>query len=168
MKQIILILFTLSLFSFNNRDVASSHSLFKIERSKDANQIFYNLNTINNNKLNPENPINIYWIRKTEGGKIKPLTWIQKHYAYGVDYTYASENFAKFHFVSSNKRDFILKRDKTGDFKVFTQLNNKEVEVNRIFIQIDGGTFWFPNISHVELHTKDPLTHKNIVEIIVP
>lgn len=154
--------------SFINETQNDSYHLFKIERSKDANEIFYDINLEKTGTLSITEPIYPYWRRQTEGGAIKPLTWIQQHYAYGLEYIYSSENYAKFHFVSYKKRDFVLKKDSSGDFKVFTQLNNKEVEVNRIFIQIDGGTFWFPKISKVELHTNDPVTNKNIVEIIKP
>jgi len=34
--------------------------------------------------------------------------------------------------------------------KFFTQINNKNIEVNRIFIQIYGGAFWFSKTSRVE------------------
>lgn len=163
----LLVLLT-SFITVNNKDVETKAHLFKIERSKDANEIFYDINLEKTGTLSITEPIYPYWRRQTEGGVIKPLTWIQQHYAYGLEYVYSSENYTKFHFVSYKKRDFVLKKDSSGDFKVFTQLNNKEVEVNRIFIQIDGGTFWFPKISKVELHTNDPVTNKNIVEIIKP
>lgn len=156
------------LFAFSYKSESSKKPLFKIERSKDANQILYDVCTVANNKLDVENPIFPYWIRKTEGNKIKPLTWIQEHYAYGLEFTYSSEQMAHFHFVSYNKRNFTLKKDKQGDFKVYTKLNNKEVIVNRIFIQIDGGTFWVPKISKVELHTIEPNSGKELLEIIHP
>lgn len=164
---IYILLFPL-LFSFSDKTGDAKKSLFKIERSKDANQILYDVHTISKNQLNKNNPISIYWIKKTEGNKIKPLTWIQQHYAYGLDFTYTSEKMAQFHFVSYNKRSFTLKQNEKECFKVYTQLNGKEVIVNRIFIQIDGGTFWFPKISKVELHAQDPTTNKKLIEIINP
>lgn len=166
-KWVYILLFPF-LFSFSDKTEGSKKSLFKIERSKDANQIFYDVLTNSKNHLYKDNPINIYWIKKTEGNKIKPLTWIQQHYAYGLDFTYTSEKIAQFHFVSYDKRNFTLKQDKKDCFKVFTELNGKEVIVNRIFIQIDGGTFWFPKISKVELHVQDPTTNKKLIEIINP
>lgn len=172
MKKISIILISsLFLFSFSpkgNKDNVNSHLLFKIERSKDANEIFYELRTLPSNDLDKENPINIYWRRNTEGGITKPLTWVQQHYAYGLEFTSSTSEMAKFHFVSYDKKNFTLKKDEEGDFKVFTVKDKKEVIVNRIFIQIDGGTFWFPTISRVELHTTDPLTNTDEVEIIHP
>lgn len=163
-----LLLLLTSFVTVNVENIENQPHLFKIERSKDANEIFYDIHFEKSGKLSVVEPISPYWRRQTEGGIIKPLTWVQQHYAYGLEYLYSSENYAKFRFVSYKKRDFVLKKDTNGNFKVFTLLDKKEVEVNRIFIQIDGGTFWFPKISRVELHTKDPETKKNIVEIIKP
>ena len=159
--------FLLSFTPIDKINAKSDASLFKIERSKDENQIIYDLNKNNKNELRKENPISIYWIRKTEGGKVKPLTWIQQTYAYGLKYTKVSEDEAIFHFVSYNKRKFILKKD-DDEFKVFTTFNDKNYVVNRIFIQIDGGSFWFPKISQVKVETTDPNSNKNLTSIIHP
>ncbi|PKP47920.1 MAG: DUF4833 domain-containing protein [Bacteroidetes bacterium HGW-Bacteroidetes-12] len=165
----LLLVFSISFYSFkNSASKSDGSSLFKIERSKDGNQIFYNAHTVSENKLDIENPITIFWIRKTEGGAIKPLTWIQQRYAYGLHYTKISETSAQFHFVSYDKRSFTLKKDKKDCFRVFTNLNNNEVLVEKIFIQIDGGSFWIPKISHVKLYTKEQATGKEMIEIIKP
>lgn len=142
--------------------------LFKIQRSKDKNQIFYDLKQTKNGLLDKEEPITIYWIRTSEPDKKDPLTWIQQRYAYGLTYLEKNEHQARFQFVSYSKKELLLKKNKAGEFKVFTEYKNKWVELNRIFIQIDGGTFWFPKISRVELHAKDPVTNKDIVDIINP
>lgn len=143
-----------------------SYNLFKIERSKDANEIFYDVNLDSKNNIDSGNPISIYWIKQTENGKKEPLTLIQKNYAYGIEYLSRSETQAEFQFVSYNKRQFQIKKNNNGEFKVYTQSNNKTVIVNRIFIQIDGGTFWFPKISRVELHSQDIQTNEKSIEII--
>lgn len=145
-----------------------SYHLFKIERSKDANEIFYDVNLDSKSNLDLNNPISIYWIKQTENGKIEPLTWIQKNYAYGIEYLSKDKTQAEFQFVSYNKRQFKIKKDKNNLFQVYTISNNKQVIVNRIFIQIDGGTFWFPEISRVELHAQDIHTNAKHIEIINP
>ena len=42
----------------------SPYSLFKIERSRDADEISYDINLGPNGDLNKNNPIHIYWIKK--------------------------------------------------------------------------------------------------------
>lgn len=150
-----------------NSSAINSH-LFKIGRSKDANEIFYDINVTQSGKLNIENPVQVYWIKYADKGQKESLTWIQDNYAYGLKFLKATESEAKFQFVSYDKRTFLVQKDQDGVFKVFTLSKKKLVAVNRIFIQIDGGTFWFPKISKVELHATDAATGEEKVEIIIP
>ncbi len=144
------------------------HSLFKIERSKDNNQIFYDVNVDNAGILNDEKPISVYWRRNTEGGTIKPLTWIQQKFAYGLKFINVNDEYATFKFVSYDKMFFTLKKKKDDQFEVYTKYNGKLLKMNRIFIQLDGGTFWVPNITAVEIYAQDMKTGKNVIEIIKP
>lgn len=167
-RFIIITILSALLLSFSYKSATQNTKLFKIERSRDANQIFYEVQTILGNKLNTENPINIYWLRKTEGNKIKPLTWIQQKFAYGLSYTFVSDSLAKFHFVSYDKKDFYLMKDNHDNFRVFTKLNNQFVIVDRIYIHLTGGTFWVPKIPKIELHATVPKSKEKIVEIVKP
>jgi hypothetical protein len=51
---------------------------------------------------------------------------------------------------------------------VFKVLGAKEIIVTKIFVQIDGGTFWFPKVTYVELHYLKSGSQENMVEIINP
>ena len=144
--------------------------LFIINRSRDANEIWYSINSDQNGQINDEKPIQAFWVKKEKNDRIEPLTWIQKKYAYGVKVLGADLKNVdkwKFQFVSYSKRSFILKK-KDGQYKVFTTSNGKEIEVTRIFVQIDGGSFWVPTISYVKLIGVCPQTHKVVTEIITP
>jgi hypothetical protein len=142
--------------------------LFKIGRSKDANEIYYEVKTNYNGSLNLKEPIKIYWVKYTENGKIEPLTKIQQHFAYGLKFLEVTPEKAGFQFVSYSKRTLQLRKNASGSFAVFTEVDGKEVELERVFIQIDGGTFWFPKITRVEVHTKNPQAGDLLVEIIHP
>lgn len=145
-----------------------AQALFKIARSKDVNEIFYAARVTDKHQLDVSNPVDVYWIKYSNGNIRESLTWIQRKYAYGLKFLSAKESEVVFQFVSYNKRDFTLKKDLTGVFKVFTTSQGKEVQVERIFIQIDGGTFWLPKISRVELHAKDAKTGNSLLETINP
>jgi len=170
-KIILGVLICLILFAFSKADIGDSNtltSLFKIERSKDNNQIFYDVNLNSSGEFDSENPINIYWIRNTEGGKIKPLTWIQRKYAYGLKFLKINDEYATFRFVSSKQMYFTLKKDAKNHFEVYTKYNDQILNVNRLFIQIEGGTFWFPNIKAVEVYATNVKTGEEVIEIITP
>ncbi len=172
LKLILVIFISTLLFAFTSIEVEDSldplNSLFKIERSKDNNQIFYDVNLDNSGELNNENPISVYWRRNTEGGIIKPLTWIQKKYAYGLKFVNVKDEQATFRFVSYKKMFFKLLRKEDNQFEVYTNYNDKLLKMDRIFIQLDGGTFWFPNITAIEIYAKDMKTGEDVIEIITP
>lgn len=166
---IFLLVLSFLLYAFNGKnDDHRTAKLFKIERNMDKNEICYDVNSDAKNKLIKENPISVYWVKHTEGGQKEPLTWVQRNFAYGLTIINSTEEEALFQFVSYNKRTFSLKRNKGGVFKVYTTLNNTHVEVKRIYVQIDGGSFWFPKIRQVELHTQDILTGQLKTEIVRP
>jgi len=83
--------------------------LFKIERSRDSDEIWYTLNLNQNGSLNQDMPVKAFWVRKTE---------------------------------------------------------NKEIEVERIFVEFDGGSFLAPSISEVKLTGIDLKKGGEISEII--
>ncbi|MGB0887162.1 MAG: DUF4833 domain-containing protein [Vicingaceae bacterium] len=171
LKLIVATLGCLFLFAFSEIEFGDANpltSLFKIERSKDNNQIFYDVNLNSTGNFDLENPINIYWIRNTEGGKIKPLTWIQQKYAYGLKFLNVNDEYATFRFVSSKEMYFTLKKSSKNHFEVYSKYNNQLLNIHRIFIQLDGGTFWFPNITAVKVFATNVKTGKAVIETITP
>lgn len=123
---------------------------FIIERSKDANQIIYSIQTDEAGYLK-DNPISIYWLKNTENGKISSLTWIQQKYAYGLHFLSKTKEKATFHFVSYDKQIFTIKKAGDNTFYVFTQMQKDEFVLNKIYIHLIGGSFWFPKIPKIEL-----------------
>ena len=159
-----LLLFVLNSILFAN----DSNPLFIIERSRDLDQILYQVSLDNEGKLDAKNPISVHWLRRTNNDIIEPLTWVQERFSYGLEYLIQEPNRVVFQFEGYNKRSFELKKNLDGNFKVYTLSKGKEVEVLRIFIQIDGGTFWIPTIPRVELHSRDPKINLAQIEIVKP
>jgi hypothetical protein len=143
-------------------------TLFRIARSIDANEVHYLVNIGRDQKLDSESPMTAFWVKKSSGNNIEQLTWVQKRYSYGLKFLFVSDQRAVFQFVSYSKRNFELKKNKNGKFAVFTKSGAEDVEVERIFVQIDGGTFWVPKISRVELHAISQSSHKAVVEVVIP
>ena len=144
--------------------------LFKIGRNRDANEILYDINLNQSGEPDISDPIKIYWIKRTRDNRIDPLTWIQNKYAYGIKVISVSnnENEIDFQFVSYDKRTFTLKKTDKNNYKVFTVLGLKEIEITRIFVHIEGGSFWLPSVSSVELHGIESKSGETILENIIP
>lgn len=142
--------------------------LFHIERSRDANVIRYELNFDEHHQLSTDKPVKAYWVKYAADGCMRPLTWVQRKYAYGLNFEYVSSDSVVFTFVSYKKRTFELVRDVNGLMQAYTVCKGERVKVEKIFVQIDGGSFWLPEISKVELHGIDPKTQVAKVEVIRP
>lgn len=161
---LILLLYPVRIITAN---IPQTHALFKIERSKDSNEIHYAIHA-SANMLDKREPVSVFWLKRQSGMAIEPLTWIQKKYAYGLKFISVSKTNATFQFVSYNKRNFEVQLDRDGRYKVFTLINQSRAIVDRIYIQMDGGTFWFPIISRVSLYAHDANTGAYLVETIIP
>jgi hypothetical protein len=70
----------------------SHYNLFYIQRSGNTNTIVYDANFVDKNKINVTKPVDIYWIRYTNGGAKEGLTFIQRNLAYGLTLKYLGEN----------------------------------------------------------------------------
>lgn len=145
--------------------------LFYVQRTINSNTIVYTLNTNKNGELDEKEPIKAYWIKYAQGGKIDPLTYIQRNYAYGIKSKLVDKDKKsfQFEFVSYSKRQFFLmKSNIDNQYHAFGYVNNKMTILNNIMVRIEGGTFWVPNVKSVEVNAKDPSTSKIITEIIKP
>ncbi|MBS3912976.1 MAG: DUF4833 domain-containing protein [Bacteroidetes bacterium] len=149
------------------KKIDNSPVLFKVTRSKDKNQITYSVNQDVAGNLQIANPIDIYWIKYENGPKREPLTWIQEKYAYGLTFSKKEKDIAKFKFVSYSKRELTLKKINTSEFKILCQINGTIAELNKVYVKINGGTFWVPKVEYVELNglrfsDKAPVSEKII------
>ncbi len=63
---------------------------------------------------------------KTENGNTKPLTRIQKKYAYGLKFKNVSDEKADFEFVSFFDRSFLIRKTDDNVYKVFTYKHHKK------------------------------------------
>lgn len=145
--------------------------LFYVQRTINANTIVYELNTNKDGDINESEPIKAYWIKYAQGGKIDPLTFIQRKYAYGVKAKLIDKEKKtfSFEFVSYNKRQFYLSKSSVDNkYRVYGFVNNKLSVLNNICVKIEGGTFWLPNVKSVEVKAKDPNTLAENIEIIKP
>jgi Domain of unknown function (DUF4833) len=143
--------------------VPDSKQLFYLQRTSNTNTIVYELN-LQNGTIDKENPVKEYWIRYQEKGQREDLNYIQRKFAYGIKSKKIAENQYELSFVSYKKYKMILKLAPDNKFYVYTNINQKAVILNRIFIKINGGSFWSPNVEYVEISGTDPNTRSVVKE----
>ena len=170
----ILTLFLVSCFflSFNSADERVSfpgeYTLFKIDRSRDPDLVIYDVNLNDQGMLDQSMPITVYWQKKSKSGQKESLTGIQKKFGYGLKFHTVSEHMADFQFVSYFNRMFELRKSKVGQYRVFTLSEGKRVEVTSMYIHFGDDSFWFPDVSRVELYGLAEVGRDPVKEIIIP
>lgn len=143
----------------------AGNMLFYLQRDPTINTVVYTLNLDAKGNLNRSNPIHPYWIRYTENNLIKELNYIHRTFAYGVDTKEISKDKYEVRFVSYKKLVFLLQRSDKG-YYVSVNVNNKTIKLSRIYVRIQGGSFWFPNVRYADLQGTDLATGKAVSERI--
>lgn len=101
--------------------------------------------------------------------RIEPLTRIQQKFSYGIHSVYrdqAATDTWKFRLAAYKNRIFILKVSDENQYRVHTDFNGMEVEVRKLYVKFDGGSFLAPTIAYVILSGIDPMTDEVVTEII--
>jgi len=170
-----LLILVLSTFTSDQSDfpipVGRDNMLFYIQRTINKNTLIYELNLTEKNSVNVVEPIKTYWVNYATDGKEEPLNFVQRKYAYGLEYSIidiGKQTFA-FNFVSYKKQQlYLIKHEKTHRFGVYTKINKTTVKVNRIYVHIEGGSFWFPKVTYILLSGINNATGEPITEKIIP
>lgn len=145
--------------------------VFYVQRNHNINTIVYEINYNADNTINESEPIHAYWIRYADNGEIKELSYLQKHYAYGVESKLIDKEKKTFklNFVSYKERDIYLTHSATDNkYHAYININGKLSLFNKVFIQIEGGSFWVPHVKYVEISGLDISSKKSIVERFTP
>lgn len=170
--RVLLLVFGLLIFvhkGFSQRDsryptpTGNNNQLFFIQRDPNINTLIYELN-IKNGALNEDEPVHVFWIRYAEKGQHEELNYIQRNFAYGIRSKMISKENYEIHFVSYKKKIMYLKKSSDNKFNVYTDINKKQAILKQVFIRVNGGSFWVPNIEYVELKGVDPISGVEVVE----
>lgn len=164
-SMLVLMMTTSSLYAQLNYPVptGNANQLFYLQRPPNANTIVCELN-YKNGVLDADEPVHVFWLRYGEQGQRAELSFIQRKFAYGVKTTRVSDGKYELHFVSYKKYSMYLMKGANNRYNVYAPINNKQAILNRVFVKINGGSFWSPNIEYVELKGTDPATGKEVIE----
>lgn len=144
--------------------------LFYLQRTIDRNTLIYETNYNADGTINEKIPVKIYWIDFDDGGKISPLTFMQKNFAYGVESKLIDlqKKIFLLHIAAYKKIDLYMERDKNDDYKIYMAINKKNAVLSRIIVNITGGTYLKPNVSFIEFTGNDLTSGKQVSEKIYP
>ena len=147
------------------------HMLFYIQRTSNLHTIIYEINYNKDSTINEQEPVKIYWIRYGNKGEIIPLNSVQRKFAYGVTTSLVDHEKKTFkvNLVSYKKIDFYLMKSKHDKYyHAFVNINGKMAVAKKVFLKIDGGSMFDPNVVYIELTGKDYATGKKVIERFKP
>ena len=149
-----------------SKDTQMQH-LFKIERSKNANIVQYDVQMKADGKLDPKKPVVAYWIRHAKDGQKEDLSWVEKSFAYGFKTKYdAKMNTADIDMVAKINRQ-IKVSEVQGEYRAETTIDGQSAYLEKIFIS-SSGKGMSPEISYMELFGKDIQTGEDRYEKFSP
>jgi len=133
-----------------------SNQLFYLQRDPNTNTIICQLNVDHNGEVNNENPVNVFWMRYGDQGEKKELGYIQRKFAYGIQTKNLGKGQFELRFAARKNLPMYLNKSAADKkYHVFVTVNNKKVQIERIFLRIEGGSFWLPNVKYVEIKGLD-------------
>jgi len=142
--------------------------LFYVQRDPNANTIVYDINMGSDGQPDADEPVKVYWIKYAEKGQRQDLNFIQRKFAYGINAKPLGNGSYDIRFVSYKKFGLTLKKASDGKYHIFTTILQKQAILSSIFVKVEGGSFWFPNVPYVEVKGIDPQTNKEMVERFKP
>lgn len=138
------------------------NQLFYLQRDPNTNTIIYSLN-LEDGQIVKNNPVNIHWIRYAEGGQRSDLSFVQRKMAYGVHHTRVSDKEYDIRIQAYKDLPIRVKYNKEQEkYQAFTEIENKEVILERIFVRITGGSIFNPNVKYIEVCGYDPISDSKI------
>ena len=140
----------------------SKKSLFYIHRSTNPNTVVYEANFLSNG-IDPENPVNVYWIRVGEKAQQRGLNYMEKTFAYGVKSKPIDNLRYHVQFVASKSKTMEVSLDENGQARAMMRLNGQPARLTKIFVQVaeDG---WWPRIAYIEFFGVDSRTSQPVYE----
>jgi phosphatidylglycerophosphate synthase len=143
----------------------NANSLFYLQRTSNTNTIICELN-VKDGQLDKEEPVHVLWIRYMEQKQRQELSFVQRHFAYGLKEKDLGNDVYELHFVSFKKLALYLMKSSVDNRRhVFATITGRQAILNRIYVKINpGGSFWSPNVEYLELKGVDAGNGKELIQ----
>jgi hypothetical protein len=140
-------------------DPLERQSLFRIERSKNANILQYDAQIEPGGKLNKKEPVIVYWVRLAEQGQVKKLSWIQRKFAFGFKTaTDRKSGIVTLHMAADIGQPIRVQHI-NGEYRAMVDIDGKPSQLEKIYIQASGKgmsiSVEFVEIYGIDLDTGD-------------
>ena len=148
---------------------ADANRLFFLQRSSNSNTVVYDANLTPDGKLDPERPVEVYWLRYNTTGERRALNFIERHLAYGVESRPADDGEGAFtvNIVAFKERRLLVFLDEEGRVRATTTIAGRPARLRRLFVEVVEGSL-LPAVVHVDIFGEDAKTGAALHERFVP
>jgi hypothetical protein len=150
--------------SDENPVISPQNIIFEVKHSKTTNVVVYQANKTISNFLNPEKPIDVFWLLNTRGKKVETLTTIEWRMAYG--YKLKTIIAGKKYTITLNAIDskvITIEQNETGKVDAFMIINGIYSKLSGVFIDYEY-SFYLPNVKYIEFTGHAVSSNKVVVE----
>lgn len=139
--------------------------LFRIARNKNANEIVYQARQAEPGTLDPEEPVEAYWLMLAEDGHREGMNFIESMMAYGFSAEPAGEGEGFLVTLKAKKDRPLRVTVRDGCPVALARIGRAEGVLRRIFVHATGAAL-VPRVDYVELFGVDPATGRELYEKI--
>lgn len=141
--------------------------LFFLQRNPNANTVIYELNLKADGLPDKANPIKSSWIRYAEDGSSKELSLVEQKFAYGIKCKALENDVYEIRLVAYKSMPLYLKKAETDDrYRIYIKDEGKDLLLKRVFVRVNGGTFWYPKVEYIDLITTSSATGMELLKRI--
>ena len=142
----------------------STEKLFFIQRSKNKNEIHYDARLTAKNELDPNNPIDAYWLRLGGDGSRGPITMLQKM-AYGYDVDRGTDGTYRMQLTALKKRPLMLVHV-NGRWRAQATIGGKQAYLHHLYVSTNESGL-IPKVLYIDVFGEELGTGKAIQERLV-
>ncbi|WP_316839616.1 DUF4833 domain-containing protein [Pedobacter gandavensis] len=133
--------------------------LFFLQRTPDANTVVYELNYKADGLLDPKAPVKGSWVRYEEQGRLKPLSNIEEKFAYGLKSKALGNETYEIRLAAYQKMPmYLIKSETDQKYHIYIKDEGRNHLLKRVFVKVNGGSFWFPKVVYIDLITTNSET----------
>ena len=140
--------------------------MFIVERSKNANVVYYDAQFTADGNLDPSEPVTAYWVMLAEDGRREKLNWLERKKAYG--FTIKPSVSAKSYTMTllAYPGHQITVKKENDAVRAETVINGRPAVLKKMFINASEGLFG-PTVLYIEVYGIDLQTGEMLREKLV-
>lgn len=144
------------------------NQVFYVQRSLNPNTVVYTARIDANGRLDPRQPVEVYWLRYNDDGERKELSSVERRFAFGVraEPVKGEKNVFNVAVVSYPKRRVTL-RIVDGVARLEGKVGGVPARLDHAYLEVDDSGS-VPDVKRVDLYGHSLATGEPLMESFIP